>query len=126
MLEEALVVVPWLLCRGFPEPRQIVGIGDRLPAAALRGFGQQGKIQSLDWFAAFRGQLRADAPFVFQARDFVAAGTTKVTNPLFAFFLQLRIVHKGGLRIGGRLLLFQSDKISGDIFRVLWRKTETR
>src|ERR1700687_2093739 len=124
VFEEAFVVIPRLFGWAFRKAREIVRIGDGLDAASLRSFGQQCKIQSLDWFAAFRGQLRADAPFVFQARNFVAAGAAKVANPLLAVVLQLGIIHEGSIRVGGRLLFFQSNQVTGDIFRILWREPQ--
>src|SRR5258707_1179204 len=98
---------------------QIVGIGDGLAAAALGGFGQQSEIEAFDGFAALGGQLRADAAFVFEARNFVAAGAAEMANPLLAFVLELGIVHEGSIRVRGRLLLFQHHEIGGDIFRIL-------
>ena len=40
VLEKAFVVVPRLLGRAFGQSRQIIRIGDRLAAAALRDFRQ--------------------------------------------------------------------------------------
>ncbi len=88
-------------------------------AAALGDFREQREIQPLDWFAAFGGQLGTDAAFIFKAGNFVASEATEVANPLFAFRPQIRIVHERGVSVGGRLLLFQSDEIAGDVFGVL-------
>ena len=69
MLEESLVVVPRALRRTFGQARQIFRIGNRFGsfAAALRHFGEQREIQTLDRLAAFVSQLGADATFVLEA-----------------------------------------------------------
>ena len=120
MLEESFVVVPRLFGRAFGQPRQVFRIGDRLGllAAALRNFGEQSEIQTLDRLAAFVGQLGADAAFILEARNLMAAGAAVMTNPLLAFFLQLGIVHEGSCGIGGRLLLLLRHQVGGDVLRV--------
>src|SRR3989441_3060183 len=120
-LEEAFLVVPRLFGGAFGQTRSIVRIFDGLGifAAALGNIREQCKIQALDWFAAFDGELGANAAFVFQAGDFMASGTAEVANPLLAFVFQIRVVHERRIGIGGRLLLFQGDQIAGDVFGVL-------
>src|SRR6202022_3734609 len=103
VFEETFVVVPRLLGWTFREAGEIVRIGDGLAAAALGGFGQQSEIEALDGFAALGGQLRADAAFVFETGNFVAASAAEMANPLFAFVLELGIVHEGSFRVRGRL-----------------------
>src|SRR3989475_1414498 len=121
VLEEAFLVVPRLFGGAFGQTRSIVRIFDGLGifAAALGNIREQRKIQALDWFAAFDGELGANAAFVFQAGDFMASGTAEVANPLLAFVFQIRVVHERRIGIGGRLLLFQGDQIAGDVFGVL-------
>src|SRR2546427_2166059 len=121
VLEEAFLVVPRLFGGAFGQTRYIVRIFDGLGifAAALGNVREQCKIQALDWFAAFDGELGANAAFVFQAGDFMASGTAEVANPLLAFVFQIRVVHERRIGIGGRLLLFQGDQIAGDVFGVL-------
>jgi KUP system potassium uptake protein len=63
-------------------------------AAALRDFRKQSEIKAFNRFAAFEGELCADAPFLFEARDFMTSGATKMANPLPALVLQLGIVHE--------------------------------
>src|SRR5437667_9206724 len=50
----------------------------------FRSFREQGEIQPLDRFAAFNGQLRADAAFVLEAGNFMATGAAEMANPLLA------------------------------------------
>jgi len=49
----------------------------------------------------------------------MATGAAEVANPLLAVRLQIRIIHKGCVGVGGRFLLFQRDQIAGDVFRIL-------
>src|SRR6202008_1195933 len=109
-LEEAFVIVPGLLGGAFRESGEIVGIGDGFFAAALGGFGEQRKIQALDWLAPLGGKFGADAAFVFQAGNFMTTGAAKVANPLLTFVLQLGIIKEGSIGIRGRILLFQGDE----------------
>src|SRR5713226_7202673 len=120
VFEEAFLVVPGLFGGAFGQTRAIVGIGDWFAAAALGDIGEQSKVQALDGFAAFDGEFGANAAFVLEAGDFVATGAAEVSHPLLAFRFQIRIVHERGVGVGGRLLLFQSDEIAGDVFGVLW------
>src|SRR4051812_36221898 len=48
VLEEALVVIPRSFGGTFRKTRKVLGIGDRLAAAALRGFRQQSEVETLD------------------------------------------------------------------------------
>src|SRR6266852_3455003 len=124
VLEETLLVVPGVFGRAFGQTRFVICISDRFAAAALGDIGEQSEIQALDWFAAFDGQLGADAAFFLEAGDFMASGAAEVTNPLLAFIFQIWIVLEGGIGVGGRLLLFQSDEIAGDVFGVLRSEAE--
>ncbi len=54
----------------------------------------------------------------------MAAGTSEMPNPLFAFVLELGIINKGSIGVGGGLLFFQSDQIAGDVFRILRRESQ--
>src|SRR5438445_2234288 len=126
VFEETLLVVPGLLGGTFRQARKIVWIRNWLDVAALGNFREQCEIQTLDWFAALDGQLRADAAFFLEAGNFMATGAAEMANPLLAFVFQIRIVHEGGIRVRGRLLLFQCDEIAGNIFRVLRRQTQAR
>jgi len=83
-------------------------MGSRPPR--LRGFGEQCEIEALDGFAPFGGQLGADAPFVFQTRNFMAAGAAEVANPFFAFVFELGVVHERSIAVGRRFLLLQGDR----------------
>src|SRR6266571_2397849 len=122
VFEEAFLAVPGLSGGTFGKTRAVVRIGDRFAAAALSNFGKQCEIQTLDWFAAFDGELGADAAFFLKAGNFMASGTAEVANPLFAFVFQIRIFHEGGIGIGGRSLFSQRDQIAGNVFGVLRRK----
>ncbi len=82
-------------------------VGDRFVAAALGDIGEQREIQALDGFAAFDGQLRANATFILKAGNFMASSAAEVANPLFALVFQIRIVHERSIGVGGLLLLFQ-------------------
>src|SRR5438552_359462 len=126
VFEETLLVVPGLLGRTFRQARKIVWIRNWLDAAALGNFREQCEIQTLDWLAALDGQLGADAAFFLEAGNFMATGAAEMANPLLAFVFQIWIVHEGGIRVRGRLLLFQCDEIAGNIFRVLRRQTQAR
>src|SRR6266705_490628 len=63
VLEEAFVVVPRAFRRPFRKALQIFWITDWVFAAALRGLGEQRKIEPLDWLAAFDSQIGSDASF---------------------------------------------------------------
>ena len=94
VLEKTFVVVPGFLGRAFRQASDVVGIGDGLLAAALCDFREQSEIKAFNRFAAFECKLGADAPFLFEAGDFMTSGATEVANPLPAFVLQLGIVHE--------------------------------
>src|SRR6266849_7066661 len=102
MFEETFVVVPRFFGRAFRQARQVFRISDRFGtlAATLRNFGKQSEIEPLYGLAAFVGQLGADAAFVFEAGNLVAARAAVVPNPLLALFFQLRVFHEGSRSIG--------------------------
>ena len=88
--------------------------------AALGVFGEQREVQALDGLAAFVGEFGADAAFVFEAGDFVAAGAAVVLHQLLALGLELRIVHEIGGGVGGVGMLL-GDQVAGDVARVFDR-----
>src|SRR6185312_12602008 len=55
----------------------------------------------------------------------MASGAAVVTNPLLAFFLQLRIVHVGSRGIRRRLFFLLTHEIGSDVLRVLGRQSQT-
>ena len=82
--------------RSYQEPRgDLFAVGHD---AALGVFGEQREIQALDGLAAFVGEFGADAAFVFEAGDFMAAGAAVELHQRLALGLELGIVHE----IGGR------------------------
>ena len=110
VLEEALQVVPGTA-------RRLLAVGQN---AALGVFGEQREIQALDGLAAFVGQLGADAAFVFEAGDFVAAGATIELHQRLALVLELGIVHEvGGIVV--RVGVLQRDQVAGHVARVFDR-----
>src|SRR6516164_853009 len=114
MLEEALVVVPRLSGGTVGQARQVFGIGDRLHAASFGRHREQSKVQALDRLTAFKSQLRADAAFILETRDFMAARAAKVTDPPLALFFEARIVHERSVRIARRLLCLLGHEIGSD------------
>src|SRR5215472_15716518 len=126
VLEEALVVIPRLLRRPFRQTREVFRVGDGLFAAALGNFGEQREVQALDGLAAFGGQFGADAAFVFEAGNFMAAGTAKELNPLLAFRLEIRIIHEGSVGVIRRILLLLRDEVAGNVFRIRFGEAEAR
>jgi hypothetical protein len=118
VLEEALVIVPRLFRGTFGQPRQIFGVSDWLFAAALGDFCEQCEVQTLDRFAAFGGQFRANAAFVLKTRNLMAAEATEELNPFLAFGLEARIIHERRVRITGRILLLLRDEEAGDVLGV--------
>ena len=75
--------------RTVGQARQIFRVLDRLGvfAAALRGFGEQREVEALDRLAAFEGQFGADAAFIFEAGNFVAAGAAVSAGPTSCLLL---------------------------------------
>src|SRR5438445_12101727 len=56
----------------------------------------------------------------------MAARTAEISNPFFAFVLEIRIVHERGIGIGRRLHLLQGDEVAGDILGIRNGKPEAR
>ena len=114
VLEESFVVVPGFLRRTVGQARQIFFVLDRLGvfAAALRDFGEQREVETLDRLAAFVRQFGADAAFVFEAGDLVASRAAEMPHPLLAFVFQRRIIHERRIRIRRRLLLLLRHQIA--------------
>ena len=108
--EEALRIEPWAAF-AFLSVRQ---------NAALGVFGEEREIETLDRLRAFVRQLGADAAFVFEAADFVAAGAAVVTDQLFALGSLCGIVHE--TRIGvGRVGMLQRNQVARHVSRIIGR-----
>ena len=54
----------------------------------------------------------------------MTTGAAVMANPLFAFVLQLGIVHEGGVRVRRRILFFLSLQESGDVLCVFHTEAE--
>src|SRR5580658_47375 len=126
VFEESFVVVPGLGRRAVGKARQVFFVFNRLGifAAALGDFGEQREVEALDRLAAFVREFGADAAFIFETRDLVAAGAAKITDPLLAVVFQLGIVHERSIRVGGRLLFFLRHQIRGNVFGILRRQAQ--
>ncbi len=94
VLEKPFVVVARFFGRPFGQASEVIGIGDGFLAAALRDFRKQSEVKTFNRFAAFERKLGADAPFFFEAGDFMTSGATKVANPPLTLVFQLGIVHE--------------------------------
>src|SRR5208337_32746 len=128
MLEEALVLVPGTLRGAVRQSCQIFRVGNRfcILTAALRGFSEEGKVETLQWLAALESQLGSDAAFILQARDLMATHAAEVTNPLLALILQPGVVHEGGVGISAGLLLLLCNQKCCDVSRVLDAEPQAR
>ncbi len=88
--------------------RRLLAVGEN---AFLGVFGVEREIQALDGLAAFVGELGADAAFILEAGNFVAAGAAVMLDQRLALLLELRIVHEIRGRVGcvGMLLRHQDS-----------------
>ena len=101
VLEKSLLAVPGFFRRAVGETRQIFLIRNRfgIAAAALRWRGEQREVETLNRLAAFIGQLSADAAFIFEAGNLMAARAAIMPHPFLAFLFQRGIIHECGVCI---------------------------
>src|SRR5258708_7472165 len=120
VFEKSLVVVPWRGSWTTRQPGYVFFVFDGLGvlAAALRRFGGEREIESLNGLAALVCEFCADAAFVFEARNLMASGTTVVPHPLLAFLSKPRVVHECRVRIRGRILFLLVHQIRRDVLVV--------
>ena len=93
--------------------------------AALRNFGQPAEVEAIDGLAAFGGELGADAPFLFEAGNLVAAGAAIIFHERLALGHEAGIVHE---RRGSvtRVRMLERDEIAGDISSVFRAQPQIR
>ena len=111
VIEESFQVIPRAAVR-----RRFLSVGEN---AELSVLCKECEIEAFDWLAAFVRQLSANAAFVFEAGNFVAAGAAIVLDEFLAVLLQVWIIHE----VGGwkrRVGMFLRLEVAGDVARFLY------